>query len=430
MDNNEIVEKTITSSDLLNGGTLNSVQQTEFVKLVKDFSKLLGMIRFERMPRPLFDVDKIHIGEPVTESVDENTDTGNTSKAKFNQVQLIAQKLRSAWNQTTESFQGNIEQNKLEQTLMEMMMTRISTDLELLAMRGDSSIGAPSTPLERLLSRLDGWDLQTDSAHIVDADGSVISKGLLSQMLRSMPKDFLNDRASLRWLVADSIWQDWVDLLSDRGTAVGDRALQGEAIAPFGIPMIPVPSIPDDKPVTVQVATSAFVVGDEFDPFVFTSTNKTLILDIDNAGGETVTFTEGTLNVSQVAAEINAAAASLAGVARTDREGRLILESTTTGTGSEIDITGGTSLTTLGLSVSTTNGVDAGTGDDVNDGSFILLTNPKNLIWGMLDGTRIFTEFNKNFDRIETMIYNQVDAKIENLDAIVKATNIRKRRLF
>ncbi len=428
MDNNAIIEKTLESSDLLNGGTLNSVQQTKFVELVKDYSKLLGMVRFERMPRPLFDVDKIHLGEPVTESVDENTDTGNLSKTKFNQVQLIAQKLRSAWNVTTETLQGNIEQNNIETTIMNMMMVRISTDLELLAMQGDSSI-VGTDPISRLLARLDGWDIQTDEAHIVDAGGSTISKSLFSQMLRTMPKSFIRD-PGLKWLVSDAVWTDWIDLLSDRGTLIGDRALQGEGIAPFGIPMEKIPSIPDDKPVTISAATSAFVVGTEFDPFTFSASNNTLNIDVDNAGVVAVVLPTGTLNVSQVANAINAADPSLAGVARSDREGSLVIESPTLGASSEVDIQASTSATTLGLTVAVVVGVDAGSGGNVNDGSFILLTNPKNLIWGQLDGTRIFTEFNKNFDRIETIIYNQVDAKLENIDAIVKATNIRKRRLL
>ncbi len=75
-------------------------------------------------------------------------------------------------------------------------------------------------------------------------------------------------------------------------------------------------------------------------------------------------------------------------------------------------------------------GADAGTANTVFEGSFIWLANPKNFIAGVLDGTRIFTEFNKNTDQIETIIYNQVDAQVENVDAIVKAKNLRRRTLI
>ena len=57
-----------------------------------------------------------------------------------------------------------------------------------------------------------------------------------------------------------------------------------------------------------------------------------------------------------------------------------------------------------------------------------MLTNPRNLLWGVLDGTRMFTEFNKDFDRIETVLFNQTDAEIENPDALVLGINLRRKR--
>ena len=62
----------------------------------------------------------------------------------------------------------------------------------------------------------------------------------------------------------------------------------------------------------------------------------------------------------------------------------------------------------------------------VFEGSEIVLVNPRNLIWGILDGTRMFSEFNRSFDRIETTAFNQVAAEIENVDAVVKIINIRR----
>jgi len=153
--NEEMIEKTITTGDLLTGGLLNPIQQTQFITLVKKFSVLLPISRFIRMPRPLMDVDKLWIGEPVTESVDEATDTGNLARAKFQRIVLRAQKVRSAWNITTEVLQGNIEQNEFEQTVMNTMVERIATDLEDLGINGDTTT-VGNTPRDRLLRRLDG----------------------------------------------------------------------------------------------------------------------------------------------------------------------------------------------------------------------------------------------------------------------------------
>ncbi|HUT78627.1 MAG TPA: phage major capsid protein [Polyangia bacterium] len=448
--NEEMIEKTIATSDLLTGGLLNPIQQTQFVTLVKKFSVLLPMSRFIRMPRPLLEIDKLWIGEPVTESVDEATDTGNLSRAKFQRIVLRAQKLRSAWNITTEVLQGNIEQNEFEQTIMNTMVERIATDLEDLHINGDTTT-AGTTPRDRLLRRLDGWDKQTESAHIVDVKGAAIQKGIWSEMKRRMPKQYKND-PGLRWLVGDAIATDWADVVSDRGTILGDAALQGAEMSPLGTPMIRVPLIPDEAPITITAATRAEIFGSEFGPFEITSANDTIKLKVDAlpAAGVVIVLTHGTLNVVEVARQINAALKAaiptlVNDVAISERENRLKLESPTVGAASSLTLmpvaAASQGYTTLGLLGpagaadpfpavdTTTSGAAAGSANTVFEGSFIWFVNPKNFVSGILDGTRIFTEFNKNTDQIETIVYNQVDAQVENVDAVVKTKNLRRRTL-
>jgi len=449
--NEEMIEKTIATSDLLTGGLLNPIQQTQFVTLVKKFSVLLPMSRFIRMPRPLLEIDKLWIGEPVTESVDEATDTGNLSRAKFQRIVLRAQKLRSAWNITTEVLQGNIEQNEFEQTIMNTMVERIATDLEDLHINGDTTT-AGTTPRDRLLRRLDGWDKQTESAHIVDVKGAAIQKGIWSEMKRRMPKQYKND-PGLRWLVGDAIATDWADVVSDRGTILGDAALQGAEMSPLGTPMIRVPLIPDEAPITITAATRAEIFGSEFGPFEITSANDTIKLKVDAlpAAGVVIVLTHGTLNVVEVARQINAALKAaiptlVNDVAISERENRLKLESPTVGAASSLTLmpvaAASQGYTTLGLLGpagaadpfpavdTTTSGAAAGSANTVFEGSFIWFVNPKNFVSGILDGTRIFTEFNKNTDQIETIVYNQVDMQVENVDAVVKTKNIRRRTLI
>jgi hypothetical protein len=450
--NEEMIEKAISTSDLLSGGLLNPLQQTQFITLVKKFSVLLPISRFIRMPRPLMDVDKLWIGEPVTESVDEATDTGNQSRTKHQRIVLRAQKVRSAWNITTEVLQGNIEQNEFEQTVMNTMVERISTDMEDLAINGDTT-DVGTTPRDRLLRRLNGWNVQTDGSHIVDVKGASIQKGIFSEMKRRIPKQYKND-PGLRWMTGDAIATDWADVVSDRGTILGDAALQGAEMSPLGTPMLRVPLIFDDMPITITQSTSAEFLGAEFGPFIITSTNDTIKLKVDAApvAGATIVLTHGTLNTVEIARQINAALKAaipslVADVASDDREGRLLLKSPTSGAASELRLmpvaAASQAYTTLGLLGPNSIPIDpfpgadvvktgeaSGTPNTVFEGSFIWLANPKNFIWGILDGTRIFTEFNKNTDQIETIVYNQVDAQIENVDAVVKTKNIRRRTLI
>ncbi len=283
----------------------------------------------------------------------------------------------------------------------------------------------------------------------MDAQGGSIQKGLFMEMKRRMPKQYKGD-SNIRWLIADAIAIDWADAVSDRGTILGDAALQGAEMAPLGTPMVRVPLIPDDGPITVSTATSAEVLGAEYGPFQIDGTNDVIELNIDSAGLVTITLPHGTIDCVGICNAINTQYAdahgqAYANIARDNREGQVLLTSPTTGGASTIVyspvVATSQGYTVLGLlgdpgvkprwpeNPVTITGTAAGSYSTVYEGSFIMLTNPRNLIFGILDGTRVFTEFNKNTDQIESIIYNQCDVKVENVDAVVKATNVRKRTL-
>lgn len=425
----EMILKAIETAGFASGGALNPEQQARFVQIVKQFSRILPEARFVRMPQATVDVDKAWLNEPITEPIAENTDTPNLATPKFNRIRLQAQKLRSSWQVTTESLQQNIEGDDFEDVLMNMMTRRFSTDIELLGIQGDTTI-VPSDPTTTLLSAADGWDVITDDSHILNADGRSVQKGLFAEMINTMPKQYLQD-PDLAWILSESVWTDWMDLQSDRATAVGDAALQGRVVGPFGKRVIVVPLIPDNLAVAITDATPAQVTGGEVGPFVLTTANNVLVINVDGAGAITVTLPTGTLETTVVAAAINAADPSLAGVASDNREGQLLLTSPTTGAASTIVIAAtSTALGVLGLTAGTTTGVAAAGGGTVAEGSFIWLTNPRNLIWGLLDGVRVYSSFNQKFDRIETDMFAQVAYNVENIDACVKAVNVRLRTLF
>jgi hypothetical protein len=428
----EEILKTIETSDFANGGLLDPKRQKQFLTYVRDYGKMLPMVRFERLSQSQMTLDKLYIGEPVTESVEENTNTANPAKVATSQLHLQTKKLKSSWNITTETLTENIEQKGFETTMMQGMTRRISTDIELLAIQGNRTTYSGSTDVfGRLLKRANGWDALTESAHILDVGGATIQKGIFAEMVRMMPQQYLQD-PDLRWFVSKSVAIDWMDLLSDRGTAVGDNALNGNSVSPYGIPLTEVPLLPDNKAVTSYSGKSAIVIGTQPDPFeIVTGTNDKLLIAIDGGSAVTVTLTAGTHRVGAIAAKINATA-GLAGIASDDTHGRLVLKSRTTGLTSSIAISAiaNDAYDELGLSEGTNTGTNSGVLTTTNDGSFIWLANPKNFIAAMRGTTRIYTEFNKDYDRVETVIYNEVDFNIENDDAIVKAINLRKRELI
>jgi hypothetical protein len=428
----EQILKTIETSDFATGGLLDPKRQRKFTKLVRDYGRMLPMVRFEQLSQSQSTVDKLYIGEPVTHSVEENDPTAYLAKPVTGQVHLQTKKLKSSWNITTETLVENIEQKGFEQTMMEGMTRRISTDIELLAIQGDEDKYNGATDVfGRLLKRQDGWDKLTEKAHILDVGGASVEKAIFAEMIRMMPQQYLQD-SGLRWFVSKSVSIDWLDLLSDRMTGLGDAALNGNSVSPYGIPMVEVPLIPDNKEILVSSGTSAKVIGNRADPFVIeTGVNDKLRFAVNGAVAVVVTLPAGTFTVSQIASLINGTT-GLAGFASNDTHGRLVLQSSTSGVASSISILAepNNAYETLGLSEVALTGSDSGAAGSVAEGSFIWLANPKNFIAAMRGNTRLYTEFNKDYDRLETVIYNEVDFGIENDDAIVKATSLRKRQLI
>jgi len=433
MKNDQLIEKAVSAietSAFLNGGKLNPEQQDEFLVLVRRFSKMIPLVRNERLDNPRMDIDKLHIGEPVTKKAPENTGPTQEKPTKFNKVQIDTKKVRSDWHITTESLEENIARDNMEDQVMEAMMAQISTDLEDLAINGDEA-ASTGTPKGDLYSANDGWDKLSDDAHIVDVQGGYLSKRVFSAMLRQMPKQFRND-PNLKFFVSRGTMVDWMDLNSDRQTATGDASLSGRPPMPFGYPVVEVPLIPDDKLVGVNAATAAIVLGTRQGPFeIVAGTNDAITIDVNNAGAVAVILSPGVYEAFEIAGQINAADPSLAGVAYDDGEGRILFKSPTTGVAAEVEIVAvaNDAYTTLGLTAAVTNGSDAGTTQNIPEGTFIWLANPKNFIWAILNATRVHSEFEKDFDRVETVVFNRTDAQIENKNALVKAINLRTRVL-
>jgi len=438
-DNEQIIKDAITTSDFLNGGKLHPKQQAKFITYVLEYSQMLSAARNHRMTQGTEEIDKLHVSEPITESAEENTAQGspnNQGQPKYNKISLVAKKIRSTWNISTETLQNNIEQFGFEETLMRVMTQRMATDLEMLAIQGDTTAGS-TTKVARLLNRLDGWGKQTDDAHILDAGGLNVNKDIFRVMKRMMPQQYLQD-PGLRWIMSPSIYDDWVDWLAEQKVADSFvTAVQGRGVNPLGIPIMQVPMIPDYLPVSYPgSAGPGTAIGAAYGPFdVIAGQNDAVKLTVVDSGGThsitEFTLTPGTLHASEIANQINAqfVANSALAVAKDNGDGRLRLETTEGGAAYNIQVeaTGTPSenflLNTAIIATATYSGTAAdGT---VDEGSFIWLANPKNFVWGILQGTRIYTNFEEKTDTIENIVYNQVDAKVENIDAIVKCVNVR-----
>lgn len=423
--NDEMIHKAVTGSSFLNGGLLNAKQRDVFLMFVRKFTKLIPLVRTEIMENPQLQIPKLHVGEPITVGLVDDGQITETGSPLFNQIALDTVELASRFHITRRAIRRNVSRQRIVAQVTQAMMTQIATDLENLFINGDVNI-ATGTPIGDLLVNDDGLDILTDSAHIVDAAGDFISKQLFANMIRRMPDAYQED-AGLRFFMPRAIQVDWVELNSQRIDAIGERAFKGNVEAPFAIPIVTIPLMPSRKAVAVTVATAGHIMGGTQGPWsIATGVNDTCVVNL-GAGAKTATLPAGVWNATQIAAFLKATAGLETLVAQDDGFGRLYLEHPTAGVANTLTIGAGNGWATLGIAVAAYAGTDAGSAGSLDEGAILWLANPMNFVWGNYDATEIYTEFEKDYARWETVVINEVDAAVESADKVVKAINLRRR---
>ncbi len=258
--------KAITSSgDYTTAGALNAEQMNYLIDLTLSKTKLMGSK--SEGNGPLVRVHKVfaqkgethalkfssHVLEKVTES---DADGGTEVKPTFSKVDYTLSMLMAKFDLTKRAILDSVatdtyidlgeEPNgRFWDDLTESWLTQLGTDLETVAIQGDT------TSADKLLKTFDGWDKLTDTGtNKLDAAGAGISYQLFVDALKLMPYQYRANKSRLKWLVSSSVYYDWIHKFSTRATSGGDAAYEGIAPKPLGIEMIEVPLIPEDKDVT------------------------------------------------------------------------------------------------------------------------------------------------------------------------------------
>lgn len=251
----------IDTSEVANS-ILSRQQADAFIDLVVDESVLLKSIRTVRIDHPAGEINKLDLGNIVTESVDA---TGvATHKPSASKVEYDTKKIRSAFDITSDFTEDNLEGTGIRDKLLAMFTKRIAIDLEILALQGDASLfpaNVNGTLSQRLLGANDGF-LKILTANVpggqqVDADGADASTALFYQMKKKVPARYRVSGPDYRWIVSSRTWDKWnYDMTQVRGDDTKGVTAPTETIArfremagggkPLGIPMFEVPLMPTD----------------------------------------------------------------------------------------------------------------------------------------------------------------------------------------
>jgi len=246
------------------GGLLNAEQANRFLDFVVDQSVLMQNSRVVRMRASSMDIDKMSVGTRLMQKATEATNDGTNAAVTFSKVSLSSVKLRLDWEISTESLEDNIEGASLEDHIAQVMARQTANDLDDLLINGNTSSA------NGLLKALDGFvKLALASGTTVDEAGDNVSRSVFDRVLRNLPNKYLQRRNELRFFTGPGVVQDAIYSLGNPnsateasagapspGSTTGDLAfLQGAmranggagstGLAPFGIPLVEVPLMPE-----------------------------------------------------------------------------------------------------------------------------------------------------------------------------------------
>jgi hypothetical protein len=264
----EILSKAdeVTTSVVNNdsGGLMKPAQSNRFIDFVIDQSVLMQNSRVVRMRTPQMEIDKTSVGTRLLAKATEATDTGANAAVTFTKVSLSTVKLRLDWALSTESLEDNIEGPSLEDHIAQIMARQTANDMDDLFINGNTSSA------NSLLKALDGFvKLAKASGRVVDEAGNNVSRATYDRVLRNLPTKYLQRRNELKYFSGSGVVQDSIYSLSNPNSATlatagapspasvtGDMAfLQGSmrgnggpgatGLAPYGIPLVEVPLMPE-----------------------------------------------------------------------------------------------------------------------------------------------------------------------------------------
>lgn len=242
--NRTILQKAdIALGDIItDGGYLQPAQAKKFLQRAIRKAKLSGMITVMTLTSPTQLLENLRFSGQVLQpgTSGQALPVGLRSKPDLGKETWNAQLFRAEIVIPEEVLEDNIEGQGMKNTIMDRSSKAVGRDAEKVAIQGDK------TSANNLLAQLDGFVVQANT-HQVNAAGARLSRDLLKQSLRAMPKEYLDDKSSMRFLTSINAQDDYSDNLAARATALGDiHAVNDEKPKYKGIVIEDIPMFPED----------------------------------------------------------------------------------------------------------------------------------------------------------------------------------------
>lgn len=250
----------MTVSDLASDGGLSTEEADRFVDLVVDESVLLQNIRVHRTTDPSGTISKLNITGPITKLATEGVATTTLSKPTSSSVEYATKKTVSAIDISGEVQEDNIEKDAGRNTIMGTMTKQIGTDMERLAIEGDTTVSG-STAEDLLMKANDGFlklSASGTGATLLDAGAQRPTMLLLQHMMRQMSTKYRRDLSRLRWIMSANAALDLAEeiaginpVYSAQIGGLADATKQSGMIPTLvGVRPLVVPMMPEDLALT------------------------------------------------------------------------------------------------------------------------------------------------------------------------------------
>ncbi len=242
--------KGITVTDL-GTSVLADEKFDRFVRAMQARTNILAEARFIEMGSQVVDIDRVgFVGRVLTSGVKaDGTESGSETEVKptFNTNKLVAKEMRGKTGIKDRALRRNIERGNFENTLVDMFGEAVGRDMEEWGLFGDT------TSSDALLALTDGWLKKAgNKLYGVESAGGAADRDfdptsiedMFQKMLQALPKEYLVNRAEWRFYVPFEVEDGYRNILKQRGTALGDATLTGNAQLMYkGIPIVYTPML-------------------------------------------------------------------------------------------------------------------------------------------------------------------------------------------
>jgi len=254
-----ITSSSFTQSSFTQSAALSREEADRFIDYVVDQSFLKNNARIERMNAPTKTIAKVGIGQKILKPAKSAIDPGNTVSIVSEHLTLETKEIIAIAEISDDSLEDNIEGDAFVDHLMRMIASQAANELDLMCMYGNR-IPQPNEATD-IMQLVNGWfTIAREHGHVLNArdiglfgdNKGYIDPPKLSKVVKTLPNKYRGNKGNLRILVADDIYQDYNDYLGARAVSTADPYLLGVGRLTYSnIPISAVSLLPVDRPVVV-----------------------------------------------------------------------------------------------------------------------------------------------------------------------------------